>query len=161
VLLQTQHSMTRAYSFWYDTLIIFVVLSGGAASPPNATSDKSRRNNGERDRGVAEALDTGGLHCLLAPADRLLKRAPRKPAPVRGVGGVLDGVGMSAEVLFVDRGDHLGLLDEVLRHAAADVDDAGLLGLLDHTRDLVGIGELVDIDVDPAPARHHEADADG
>ncbi|KAF5047022.1 hypothetical protein DSECCO2_464670 [anaerobic digester metagenome] len=67
---------------------------------------------------------------------------------------------MPSAVGVVDRADHLGLLDEVLGDAAADIDDAGLLRGFDDPGDLVGVGELVDVHLDAVPAGDHEPDAD-
>ena len=67
---------------------------------------------------------------------------------MRRIGGILDGIIMAAQVFFVNGANHLGLLDEILGHASADIDNARLPGLLDQGGDLIGIGDLVNIEIE-------------
>src|SRR5580658_5196149 len=59
----------------------------------------------------------------LAPALSLFKSAAGETAPMWRVSDALDGVLVAGDAGVHDDGRHLGLLHEVLRCAAAEVDD--------------------------------------
>jgi len=80
---------------------------------------------------------------------------------MRRVGGILNGIAVPTRILAHQLGHHLGLLDEILGHASANVDDPGLGRPLHDLSDLIHIPYAVDDDRVPLAHGHDHAYAPG
>ena len=69
---------------------------------------------------------------------------------MRGIGSILDSIGMAALGPPIYVGNYLGLLDKVFRNAAPDINDPGFSGTSDNPCNLIYIGELVDVYLVPS-----------
>ena len=103
------------------------------------------RQQRQRDRRIALHRHLRGVGRELAPALRLFEARSRRAAEMRHVGDDLQRVAVAADLVAVELGLHAGLVDEVLRRAAAEHDRRGPRPADHQVRRLDDVADDVDV----------------